>query len=179
MVVINKVNAADPGGVAVVMENIRNSNPAAAIIRTNSLVSVADGPSLAGRRVLVVEDGPTVTHGSMSAGAGLAAAREHGALVVDPRPHAVGSLADVYAAWPHIGPVLPAMGYWPEQLRDLEATMERVPCELVLSATPIDLGALVRSSRPIRRVSYAIEEIDGNRLREALLTLVGGAPDRQ
>jgi predicted GTPase len=71
------------------------------------------------------------------------------------------------------------MGYWPEQLRDLEATMERVPCELVLSATPIDLGALVRSSRPIRRVSYAIEEIDGNRLREALLTLVGGAPDRQ
>lgn len=172
MVIINKVNAADPEAVERVAENIRLCNPTAPIVRTSSTLSVGDGESLRGRRVLVVEDGPTITHGSMASGAGMAAAREYGAVVVDPRPHAVGSLARVYAAWPHIGPVLPAMGYWPGQLHDLSASMENVPCDLVLAATPIDLGRVVRSSRPIRRVNYFIEEIGGNLLRETILRMV-------
>jgi len=171
MVVINKVNAAMPEAVAQLEESILRLNPSVEIIKTASMVSVDPGPSLKGKRVLVVEDGPTITHGSMPSGAGLAAAREHGAVAVDPRPHAVGSLAGVYAAWPHIGPVLPAMGYWPEQLQDLAATIERVPCDTVLSATPINLAALINSSRTIRRVTYAIEEIGGNRLSEALLRM--------
>ncbi len=173
MVIINKVNAADPASVDLVADNIRRVNPSATVVRTNSVVSVAGGASLRGKRVLVVEDGPTITHGSMPSGAGLAAAVAHGAVVVDPRPHAVGSLAGVYAQWPHIGPVLPAMGYWPGQLRDLEATIGNVPCDFVLAATPIDLGAAVRSDRPILRVTYAVEEIGGELLREAVLRLAG------
>ncbi|HZV82172.1 MAG TPA: GTPase, partial [Geobacteraceae bacterium] len=148
------------------------ANPSATVIRARSVVSVAEGASLRGRRVLVVEDGPTITHGSMPSGAGLAAAREHGAIVIDPRPYAVGSLAGVYASWPHIGPVLPAMGYWEEQIRDLSATIENVPCDVVLSATPVDLALLVRSSRPIRRVTYAVEELDGDLLCQSILRLV-------
>jgi len=171
MVIINKVNAADPAAVERVAENIHRVNPSATVIMTNSAVSVAGGEALRGKRVLVVEDGPTVTHGSMPSGAGLAAALEYGAVVVDPRPHAVGSLAGVYAQWPHIGPVLPAMGYWPGQLDDLAKSIEKVPCDLVLAATPIDLGAVVRSSRPILRVRYAIEEIGGDQLKKVILKL--------
>lgn len=171
MVIINKVNAAEAAAVESVARNIGDNNPAATVVRANSTLNVSDGPSLAGKRVLVVEDGPTITHGSMPSGAGLAAAREYGAEVVDPRPYAVGSLQEVFASWPHIGPVLPAMGYWPEQLADLGATMESVPCDLILSATPIDLCSLVRCIRPVRRVGYNIEEIGGNLLRETILRM--------
>lgn len=178
MVIINKINAADPEALELVAGNISRLNPSAVVVRTNSLVSVAGGESMRGKRVLVVEDGPTITHGSMPSGAGLAAALEHGAVVVDPRPHAVGSLVGVYAQWPHIGTVLPAMGYWPGQLQDLARSIERVPCDLVLAATPIDLAALIKSSRPIQRVTYAIEEIGGNLLRDAVLRLAGASePD--
>jgi predicted GTPase len=171
MVIINKVNAAETADIEQVVRAVAACNPAATVIRTNSVVSVAAGESLHGKRVLVVEDGPTVTHGTMPSGAGLAAAREQGARVVDPRPYAVGSLRDVFAAWPHIGPVLPAVGYWPEQLRDLEATVARVPCDLILSATPVDLAALIGSPRPVRRVTYAIEEPGGDLLRETILRM--------
>lgn len=171
LVVINKVNAAEPDAVEWVAHNVRRANPHAAIVRTRSVVSVPDGEMLRTRRVLVIEDGPSVTHGSMSSGAGLAAARVYGGLVVDPRPYAVGSLADVYATWPHIGPVLPAMGYWREQLHDLEATIANVPCDLVLSATPVDLAHLVKCTRPILRVTYAVEEVDGDLLRQTILHL--------
>ncbi len=171
MIVINKVNAAAPDAVERVAGSVRLANPGATVIRTRSVVSVAAGPSLKGVRVLVIEDGPTTTHGSMPSGAGLAAAREHGATVVDPRPYAVGSLAGVYAAWPHIGPVLPAMGYWEEQVRDLAATIENVPCDVILSATPVDLAAILRSSKPVRRVTYAAEEVDGDLLGQSILRL--------
>jgi predicted GTPase len=171
LVIINKVNAAEPMAVEQVARNIRETNPGASVIRTRSVVTVADGEALRGKRVLVIEDGPTITHGMMPSGAGLAAAAAHGALVVDPRPYAAGTLADVYAAWPHIGPVLPAMGYWHEQLQDLSATIENVPCDVILSATPIDLEALVRSSRPIMRVTYAVEELDGDLLRQTILRM--------
>jgi len=173
LVVINKVNAADPAAVSMVETAVQRANPRAAIVRTASLVSATEGERIRGKRVLVVEDGPSITHGSLSAGAGLAAARRYGAsLVVDPRPWAVGSLAEVYARYPHIGPVLPAMGYRPAQVAELAATIAAVPCDLVLAATPIDLARLVRGDTPILRISYAIAETDGTPLRDAFLHLL-------
>jgi predicted GTPase len=118
--------------------------------------------------VLVVEDGPTITHGGMPFGAGTVAARNAGAVVVDPRPYAVGSIAATYDRYPGIGPVLPAMGYGDDQLRDLEATIEATPCDAVVSATPADLRRLVRTSHPIRLVTYDLEEIGTPTLTDAL-----------
>ncbi len=172
IVVINKVNAADPAAVAAVEAAVRSVNPDAAVVHTASLVSAAEGERIRGKRVLVVEDGPTVTHGSMPGGAGLAAARQYGAAeIVDPRPWVVGSLAEAFARYPHIGPVLPAMGYRPEQVGDLTETIAAVPCDLVLAATPIDLGRLVQVEKPILGISYDITEINGTPLRNALLDI--------
>ncbi len=172
-VVINKVNAAEVTAVEAVAAAVRRVNPAAAVVRTASLVTAAEGERIKGKRVLVVEDGPTVTHGSMASGAGLAAAGQYGAgEVIDPRPWAVGSLREVYGRYPHLGPVLPALGYRPEQVNELAATIAAVPCDLVLAATPIDLARLVRVDTPILRVSYAIAETDGTPLRAAFLTLL-------
>ena len=177
MVVINKVNAADPAAVAMVEDTVRRVNPDAAIVRTESLVTAADGWRIKGKRVLVVEDGPSITHGSLPSGAGLAAARQYGAaLVVDPRPWAVGSLAALYARYPHIGPVLPAMGYRPEQVAELAATIASVPCDLVLAATPIHLARLVRVGTPILRIGYAIAETNGTPLADAFLQFLAAGP---
>lgn len=172
IVVVNKVNAAEPTAVEAVEAAAKRVNPAAMVVRTASLVTVPDGEAIRGKRVLVVEDGPSVTHGSLPSGAGLAAARQHGAEVVDPRPWARGSLAGVYAAFPHIGPVLPAMGYSPHQVADLAATIAAVPCDLVLAATPIDLNRLLASPRPIFRVFYAIGEVAGTPLKDAFCGLM-------
>jgi len=175
LVVINKVNAANPAAVAMVEATVRRVNPEAAIVRTESLVTVAEEGRIKGRRVLVVEDGPSITHGFLPSGAGLAAARRYGAsLAVDPRPWAVGSLAELYSRYPHIGPVLPAMGYRPEQVAELAATIDAVPCDLVLAATPIDLARLVRTNTPILRVGYNIAETDGTPLRDAFLHVLDG-----
>jgi predicted GTPase len=175
IVVVNKVNAAESAAVQAVEEAARRVNPAAMIVRTASEVRVVEGGRIRGKRVLVVEDGPTVTHGSMSSGAGLAAALRYGAAeVVDPRPWAVGSLAEAYTRHPHLGPVLPALGYRPEQVAELGATISAVPCDLVLSATPIDLARLLRVDTPILRVSYAIAEPDGAPLRDAFLRFLDG-----
>ncbi|RII29186.1 MAG: GTPase [Geobacter sp.] len=167
LLVINKVNAAGPAAAEMVEAAAKKLNPAAMVVRTASLVTVPDGERIRGKRVLVVEDGPSVTHGFLPSGAGLAAARQYGAEAVDPRPWARGSLVGVYAAFPHIGPVLPAMGYSPAQVEDLAATIAAVPCDLVLAATPIDLNRLLAAPRPIIRVSYAIGEIDGTPLKDA------------
>jgi predicted GTPase len=170
VVVVNKVNAAQPADVVAVEAAVRRVNPQATLIRTESRVTVAEGERIRGKRVLVVEDGPTVTHGSMASGAGLAAARQYGAAeVVDPRPWASGSLREVYGRYPHLGPVLPALGYRPEQVAELSATIAAVPCDLVLAATPIDLARLVRVATPILAVSYAIAEPAGTQLRDAFL----------
>lgn len=170
IVVINKVNAADPTAIDSVENNARRVNPTATIIRTASLVSAVEGERIRGKRVLVIEDGPSVTHGSLPAGAGLAAALRYGAAqVIDPRPWAVGSLAELYARYPHIGPVLPAMGYRPEQVAELAATIAAVPCDLVLAATPINLARLVRVETPILRVAYTIVEMNGTPLQDAFL----------
>jgi predicted GTPase len=174
VVVVNKVNAAEPSAVQAVEDAVRRVNPAAVVVRTASDVRVDGGERIRGKRVLVVEDGPTVTHGSMPSGAGLAAALQYGAAeVVDPRPWAVGSLAEVFARHPHLGPVLPALGYRPGQVADLSATIAAVPCDLVLAATPIDLARLVRVERPIHRVSYAIAEPEGTPLRDAFIHFLG------
>lgn len=177
MVVVNKVNAAAPAAVQAVEQAVRRVNPAAVMVRTASLVTVVEGERIRGKRVLVVEDGPTVTHGSMPSGAGLAAALQYGAAeVVDPRPWAVGSLAEAFGRYPLLGPVLPALGYRPEQVAELAATIAAVPCDLVLAATPIDLARLVRVDTPILRVSYAIAEPEGTPLRDALLRFLNSLP---
>lgn len=160
VLVMNKVDTAPAGAVERVMASVARLNPDARLIRTASRILAEGGERIQGKRVLVVEDGPTLTHGGMGYGAGVLAARAHGAAVlVDPRPHAVGSLREVFHSYSHLETVLPAQGYFPEQLRDLEATIEATPCDLVVVATPIDLSRLIRITRPVVRVTYRVEDL--------------------
>jgi predicted GTPase len=157
--VINKVDTADPADVAALRKTAQLYNPGATLIETDSTVVVAGGDEqLRGKRVLVIEDGPTVTHGGMPYGAGVIAARRAGAEIVDPRPHAVGSLRGVFATWAHLTEVLPAMGYSPEQLADLAATVAGVPCDAVVIATPIDLSRLIQIPQKTVRVTYGVTD---------------------
>ncbi|HEU0237636.1 MAG TPA: cyclic 2,3-diphosphoglycerate synthase [Candidatus Limnocylindrales bacterium] len=159
VVVINKVDSADPAALASVRAAVGAVNPAAALVEARSSLGLVGG-DIEGRSVVVVEDGPTLTHGGMAYGAGIVAARRFGATrIVDPRPHAVGSIADVLDAYPALEPLVPAMGYGDEQVRDLEATLAATPADIVLAATPIDLGRLLDPGRPIVRVRYELEEM--------------------
>jgi predicted GTPase len=159
VVVINKVNTAPPGSVEKLRSSVAEVNPKAKIVLTSSSIVVSDGHWIQGKRVLVVEDGPTITHGEMGYGAGVVAAKAHGAKeLVDPRPFAQGTLKEVFATYGHLKNVLPAQGYFPQQLRDLEATIEATPCDLVIVATPIDLSRLITIRKPLVRVLYRIEE---------------------
>lgn len=159
VVVINKVGTARPEDVDTVEANIRSVNPTARIIRAKSPVTVDDPSSVVGKRVLVVEDGPTVTHGEMAYGAGHVAAREYGAAaIIDPRPFAVGSIKAVFEKYTHVREVLPAMGYGGVQMSELEATINAADCDLVLIGTPIDLGRLVNINKPSMRVRYELGE---------------------
>ncbi len=177
VVVINKVNAATGENVRAVEEGVRGANPAAAIVRTASRVTVDAPAEIAGKAVLVIEDGPTVTHGGMPAGAGLFAARAFKAgRIVDPRPHAVGSIAAAFQSYPHMGPVLPAMGYSAAQVEELRATIEATPAELVLSATPIDICRIMTLSKPVKRVFYDIEEEAGAPLHEIVSGFIARIP---
>jgi predicted GTPase len=161
VVVVNKVDTADPAGIATVEANVKAVNPRALVVRANSPVTVTDPDLVRGKRVLVIEDGPTLTHGEMRYGAGLVAAhRLHAAEIVDPRPYAQGSIREVFARYGHVTQVLPAMGYGDRQVAELSATIERVPCDAVLVATPIDLGHLMRIPKPSTRVLYELEEHD-------------------
>lgn len=172
-VVVNKVDTADPADVAHVRANVTRVNPGATIIETASPVILDDGPDLAGARVLVVEDGPTITHGGMAWGAGTVAAEEAGVTdIVDPRPVAVGSIADTYARYPDIGTVLPAMGYGPEQVRDLEATIRATACDAVISGTPMDLGRLLDPGVPIRRATYELADVSHPTLAQVVEQLL-------
>jgi len=168
IVVINKVDSAEPGAVEDVEAGVRALNPAAAVVRVASPVRLDDGTDLAGVRVLVVEDGPTLTHGGMSFGAGMVAARAVGAVVIDPRPAAVGSIRDTYSRFGHIGPVIPAMGYSVDQIADLEASIAAVDCDAVISGTPFDLARLVDVARPLRRARYELAEVEEPSLRQLL-----------
>jgi predicted GTPase len=176
VVVINKVDSADPAQVERVLADVASINPAASIVKAKSPVTLEHGPSLVGAAVLVVEDGPTITHGGMPFGAGLVAAQRGGAAaIVDPRPYAVGSIAETYELYPHIGSVLPAMGYSDRQLRELERTIDAVDCDVVVSATPIDLTRLVDCRHPVRHATYELEEVGRPALSELLAPIVARA----
>ena len=172
VVVINKVDTADLDPISRVRDNVRLVNPKAVIIEAASPISVNDPAAIRGQAVLVVEDGPTLTHGEMAYGAGVVAARRFGAAeIIDPRPYAVRTIADTYAKYPRTGAVLPAMGYGEAQVADLEETINNVPCDLVIVATPIDLTRVVRINRPTQRVSYELQEIGSPTLNDVLATL--------
>ncbi len=160
VVVINKVDTAEPEDIEKVRSSIRAVNPRAIVVDAASPISVEGGDAIRGKRVLVVEDGPTLTHGEMQYGAGMVTARKFGAAeIVNPRPFAQGKIAEIFSRYPGIGPLLPAVGYGDEQVRDLERTIRRVPCDIVIIATPVDLRRIVRIDKPMLRVSYELQEI--------------------
>jgi predicted GTPase len=169
VIVINKVDTAPSDAVDIVRRNIEKCNPSATVVEAACRVSVTDPTMIRGKRVLVVEDGPTLTHGEMPYGAGVVAARQYGAADrVDPRATAVGCIRSTYEKYPHIDRILPAMGYSEIQRRDLEDTINRTPCDLVIVATPIDLGRVLRLNKPSVRVGYEIEEITKPSLLDVL-----------
>jgi len=169
VVVINKVDTANPEDIIKVRENVHNINPDAIIIEGASPIYVDDPESIRGKRVLVVEDGPTLTHGGMKIGAGWVAARRFGAAeIVDPRPFAVGEILATYEKYPNTGTILPAMGYGDQQIRDLEKTIENADVDMVIIGTPIDLTRVMKINRPSQRVRYELEEIGKPDLEDIL-----------
>src|SRR5919106_4774962 len=169
--VVNKTDTAPPEGVEAVLDSIHRLNPGAEIVRAASPFHVEDGRTeeIRGRRVLAVEDGPTLTHGEMAYGAAVLAAKQHGAAeLVDPRPFAVGSIAETFEQYPNVGTLLPAMGYGKEQMKDLRKTIERSDAELVLIGTPIDLRRLIELDKPALRVTYRLQEVGEPTLADIL-----------
>lgn len=168
-VVINKMDSADPEGIQIVRENIADLNPTAKVIDGASPIRVDHPELIRGKRVLVVEDGPTLTHGEMTLGAGVVAAMKYGASeLVDPRPYTVGKLSETFEIYPYIGELLPAMGYSEEQLRDLETTINQTDCDSVVIGTPIDLNRIINIKKPNTRVYYDLQEIGKPDLTEIL-----------
>jgi predicted GTPase len=169
VVIINKVDSAAPENIELVRSNTRMANPTAVIIDGASPIKVDNPEVIRGKRVLIVEDGPTLTHGDMSMGAGTLAAQKYGAAeIIDPRPYAVRSLAETYKLYPHLGAVLPAMGYGAKQIADLEATIAAIDCDAVIVGTPIDLARVVKIDKPNVRVRYDLQEIGSPNLAEVL-----------
>ncbi len=169
VVVINKIDSADPASIQIVRESIEKVNPKAIVIDGASPIKVDDPSLIRGKRVLVVEDGPTLTHGEMKLGAGIVAARKFGAAeLVDPRPFTVGKLSETFRIYPNIGPLLPAMGYGQQQLNDLETTINNTDCDAVIIATPIDLNRIIKIKKPNTRVYYDLQEIGKPDLSDVL-----------
>lgn len=172
--VINKVDSAKPEKVEQVRRTIVRHNPKADIVLAESNLLTESTEQIKGKRVLVIEDGPTVTHGEMTYGAGTIAARRWGAAaIVDPRPFLVGSLKETFSKYPHIGSLLPAMGYSPQQIRDLEQTIHQIPCDVVVAATPIDLAVLITITQPVVRVRYEYRDNSRPTLESVLLQRLG------
>jgi len=172
VVVVNKVGTAEKENVAVVLANVRQANPGAIVLEANSPITVTDPDLIRGKRVLVIEDGPTLTHGGMAYGAGVIASRDHGAAeLIDPRPFAVGSIAGTFETFTHIGPLLPAMGYGEEQRAELAETIKRANPDVVVVATPVNLLPLLDLDMPGTRVTYGIEIVEGPSLSEVLAGL--------
>jgi predicted GTPase len=168
--IINKIDTASLAQVEQVRKNIEQYAPTARIVLAKSPPIVSQPEHLKGKRIMVVEDGPTLTHGGMPYGAGFIAAKQYGASeVVDPRSAAVGTIKDTYLLYPHVGPVLPAMGYSHEQISDLETTINSVDCDLILFATPIHLTRIVNIEKPAMRVRYEYQDGEHPFLEEALL----------
>ena len=172
--VINKVDTANPDSVIAVRDNLFRLNPKAVVVEGASPIFVDDPEAIRGKRVLVVEDGPTLTHGGMAYGAGYVAARRYGAAeIVDPRPFAVGSILDTYKKYPGTGMILPAMGYGDQMVRDLEKTIEKADVDLVIIGTPIDLTRVLKLNKPSQRVRYDLEEIGKPTLTDILSARFG------
>jgi predicted GTPase len=169
VLVINKMGTADKDNIDIVLNNIKKYNPDATVIKAKSPIQVEEGEKIAGRKVLVVEDGPTLTHGEMRYGAGIVAAEQYKAAeIIDPRPYAVGSIKSTFEKYTHLDRVLPAMGYGEKQIEELKETINKADCDLVISGTPIDLGKLIQTNKPMLRVTYNLEEIGSPDLREVL-----------
>jgi predicted GTPase len=169
VVVINKIDTATADGIAAVRASILALNPKAQVVDAASPITVDRPAEIKGKRVLVVEDGPTLTHGEMAYGSGTVAARVHGAAqIVDPRPYVTGKIKNTFEKYPRIGALLPAVGYGDEQVADLEATIRRVPCDLVIVATPVDLTRIIRIDKPMMRVRYSLKEISTPTLEDIL-----------
>jgi predicted GTPase len=174
VIVINKCDSATPEDIEAVKVNARSRNPQARIITADSPVSVDDPALVEGKRVLIVEDGPTLTHGGMNIGAGFVAAQRGGAAeIVDPRPFAAGSIAAAYTKFPQLGQVVPALGYYGEQLAELEQTINSVECDTVVIGTPIDLRRVIEIKRPATRVRYDLAEHDPAALHDAVAAVIG------
>jgi predicted GTPase len=172
VVLINKVGSALPSQVATVEEAVREINPGATVIKADSVVTLSHPEQVTGKRVLVVEDGPTLTHGGMKFGAGVVAARQAGAAeIVDPRPYVTGTIAQVFDKY-DVGPVLPAEGYSRGQLGELEQAITATPCDTVVIATPIDLRHVICVTRPAVRVTYELQEIGPSRLHDVLGSVI-------
>jgi len=166
VVIVNKVDSADQASLEAVLASIAALNPAAEVLTARSDLTL-EGPSVEGKRVVIVEDGPTLTHGGMTYGAGVVAARRFGAAeLVDPEPVAVGSIKAVLSRYPDLEPLVPAMGYGETQMRELKETLQRVDADIVLVATPIDLGRLLELDKPVTRVRYELVQVSGRPLRE-------------
>jgi len=173
VIVINKEDSARKEDIKKVKENIKMANPKAIVIDADSPVSVEQPKSLKGKRVLVIEDGPTRTHGEMKYGAGVVAAKKHGvAKMIDPRPYAVGTIAGTFKKYPGIGVLLPAMGYSDQQIKDLQATINKTPCDMYVVGTPIDLRRLVKFPKPAVRVGYDLKEISKPDLTVAIKKVI-------
>jgi predicted GTPase len=171
VVVVNKIDTADLADIAMVRANVRQANPTAIIVEAASPIFVENPYEIRDKRVLVVEDGPTLTHGEMAYGAGVVAARRYGASeIIDPRPYAVRSIAETFAKYPNTGALLPAMGYGEDQIKDLEETINATPCDLVIIGTPIDLRRVVNIAHPADRVFYELQVIGKPSLEEILQT---------
>jgi len=169
VVVINKEETAHPENIEKVRENIVRVNPKAIIIDAASPIFVENGEIIRGKRVLVIEDGPTVTHGEMPYGAGYVAARKYGAAeIIDPRPYAVRSIKETFEHYPHLRNVLPAMGYYGDQIKDLEETVNNTPADVVVSATPVDITRLINVDKPVVRVYYELQEIGTPTLEDVI-----------
>jgi predicted GTPase len=172
VVVINKIETAEPDKVAMVRHSISALNPQATVVDAASPIFLDDPQAIKGSTVLIIEDGPTLTHGEMAYGAGFVAARRFGAAeIVDPRDYAVGSIAETYREYPNTGPILPAMGYGARQIQELEETINATPCDLVIVATPIDLRRVLQINRPSQRVRYELQEIGRPNLQDVLSKL--------
>jgi predicted GTPase len=173
VIVLNKLNTARGEDVQTVLKSIQQVNPRATLVRANSPVTVDEPGLIRGKRVLAVEDGPTLTHGEMKYGAAHVAARQHGAAaIVDPRPQAVGSIKSTFAKYRHLTDVLPAMGYGRKQIHELEQTIDAVDCDLVLIGTPINLGRVLKINKPALRVRYELEEVEPGQLEAAIRKVV-------
>jgi predicted GTPase len=173
VIVVNKMDTAEQAGIDEVLKNVQQINPDAVVVKANSPVTVENEDIVRGKRVLVVEDGPTLTHGEMRYGAGHVAAQNLGATIVEPRPSAVGSIKDTFAKYTHVHEVLPAMGYGQQQMSELEQTINAVDCDAVIIGTPIDLGRMLNINKPSTRVLYELEEQQPGQLEAAIKKVVG------